>query len=106
MTAALEVINFDQNVRSILLSNKVDGATDKNPLATAILHKEPEQIAHRLPANQRAHLVSPLEEKLGEGATDAAYRAGCSGHEDRVVVFMFRRHVADLGLRSKDAIHK
>jgi hypothetical protein len=27
----------------------------------------------------------------------SAHSAGCSGHEDRVVVFMFRRHVADLG---------
>lgn len=31
----------DRNVRNLLLSNKVDGTTDKNPLATAILHTEP-----------------------------------------------------------------
>lgn len=31
----------DRNVRSLLLSNKVDGTTDKNPLAQTILHKEP-----------------------------------------------------------------
>lgn len=31
----------DRNVRSLMLSNKVDGTTDKNPLATAILHEEP-----------------------------------------------------------------
>ena len=37
-------------------------------------------------------------------ALAAAHSAGCSGHEDRVVVFMFRRHVADLGLRSKDEL--
>ena len=34
-------------------------------------------------------------------AADAAHSAGCSGHEDWVVVFMFRRHVADLGLLQK-----
>ena len=37
----------DRNVRSLLLSNKVDGTTDKNPLATAILHAEPTQIGAR-----------------------------------------------------------
>jgi hypothetical protein len=37
----------DRNVRSILLSNKLDGATDKNPLATEILHAEPKDIATR-----------------------------------------------------------
>lgn len=31
----------DRNVRNLLLSNKVDGTTDKNPLAKTILHKEP-----------------------------------------------------------------
>src|SRR5258706_9276683 len=44
------------------------------------------------------------EQEFGEVAADAAHSAGCSGHEDRVVVFMFRRHVADLGLRSKDEL--
>lgn len=34
----------DRNVRSLLLSNKVDGAVDKNPLRTAILHEEPKSI--------------------------------------------------------------
>jgi hypothetical protein len=34
----------DRNTRSLLLSNKVDGSTDKNPLRTAILHEEPKQI--------------------------------------------------------------
>lgn len=37
----------DRNVRSLLLSNRVDGATDKNPLRTAIVHSEPTQIAFR-----------------------------------------------------------
>ena len=37
----------DRNVRSLLLSNRVDGTTDKNPLRTAILHEEPKQIAVR-----------------------------------------------------------
>jgi hypothetical protein len=30
--------------------------------------------------------------------------AGCSGYEDRFSVFVFRRHVADLGLRSKSEL--
>jgi len=34
----------NRNVRSILLSNKLDGATDKNPLRTMIVHAEPAQI--------------------------------------------------------------
>lgn len=37
----------DRNVRSLLLSNKVDGTTDKNPLRTTILHEEPKQIPSR-----------------------------------------------------------
>ncbi len=37
----------DLNVRSLLLSNKVDGTTDKNPLATQILHAEPTDIRYR-----------------------------------------------------------
>ena len=35
----------DRNVRSLLLSNKVDGTTDKNPLAKAILHAPPARMA-------------------------------------------------------------
>src|ERR1700719_5389761 len=57
-----------------------------------------------LTPNQGAHLVPPCEQEFGEVAADAAHSAGCSGHEDRVVVFMFHRHVADLGLRSKDEL--
>lgn len=34
----------DRNVRSLLLSNKVDGTTDKNPLAKAILHEPPAKM--------------------------------------------------------------
>jgi hypothetical protein len=37
----------DRNTRSLLLSNRVDGTTDKNPLRTAILHAEPKQITTR-----------------------------------------------------------
>ncbi len=37
----------DRNLRSLLLSNKVDGATDKNPLATSIVHAEPKDIRYR-----------------------------------------------------------
>src|SRR5439155_299507 len=34
----------DRNVRSLLLSNKVDGTSDKNPLREMILHEPPKQI--------------------------------------------------------------
>ncbi|MGE3545569.1 MAG: hypothetical protein AB7L28_16650, partial [Kofleriaceae bacterium] len=37
----------DRNTRSLLLSNRIDGTTDKNPLATAILHSEPTNIPER-----------------------------------------------------------
>ncbi len=37
----------DRNVRNLLLSNKLDGTTDKNPLATAIVHTEPKGIKQR-----------------------------------------------------------
>ena len=37
----------DRNVRNLLLSNKLDGTTDKNPLASAILHEEPKQMGAR-----------------------------------------------------------
>jgi len=39
----------ERNVRSLLLSNKVDGKTDKNPLRTAIVHAEPTGIPFRAP---------------------------------------------------------
>jgi hypothetical protein len=37
----------ERNTRSLLLSNRIDGATDKNPLRTAILHEEPKNIPIR-----------------------------------------------------------
>jgi hypothetical protein len=37
----------DRNQRSLLLSNRVDGTTDKNPLRTAIVHEEPKDIRVR-----------------------------------------------------------
>ncbi|MDB4955963.1 MAG: hypothetical protein JWO36_3532 [Myxococcales bacterium] len=37
----------DRNQRSWLLSNKVDGTTDKNPLAATIVHTEPKNIPIR-----------------------------------------------------------
>lgn len=37
----------DRNLRSLLLSNRVDGTTDKNPLRTAIVHEEPKGIQTR-----------------------------------------------------------
>jgi len=37
----------DRNLRSLLLSNKVDGATDKNPLAKSIVHAEPTNIPYK-----------------------------------------------------------
>jgi len=37
----------DRNQRSLLLSNRVDGTTDKNPLRTAIVHEEPKNIRVR-----------------------------------------------------------
>ena len=37
----------DRNVRNLLFSNKLDGATDRNPLREMIVHTEPKQIANR-----------------------------------------------------------
>jgi len=37
----------DRNLKSTLLSNKVDGTTDKNPLGKLIVHAPPAQIATR-----------------------------------------------------------
>jgi len=37
----------DRNVHSYLMSNKLDGTTDKNPLRTMMLRTEPPHIAHR-----------------------------------------------------------
>ncbi|HEY0191308.1 MAG TPA: hypothetical protein VGC42_09325 [Kofleriaceae bacterium] len=37
----------DRNQRSLLISNKLDGAEDHNPLRTTILHQEPKAIAAR-----------------------------------------------------------
>ena len=37
----------DRNTRNLLLSNKVDGTTDKNPLQEMIAHKEPKGIKYR-----------------------------------------------------------
>src|SRR5262249_50643383 len=59
-----------------------------------------------LTPNQGAHLVPPCEQEFGEAAADAAHSAGCSGHEDRVVVFILRRHVADASYRLRPALRK
>ncbi|MCX5744428.1 MAG: glycosyltransferase family 39 protein, partial [Proteobacteria bacterium] len=45
----------DRNVRSVLLSNRVDGATDRNPLAETILHAEPK--AELIPQRPKAKVV-------------------------------------------------
>ncbi len=37
----------DRNTRSLLISNKLDGAVDKNPLRTSILHEPPKNITTR-----------------------------------------------------------
>jgi len=37
----------DRNLRSLLLSNRLDGTTDQNPLRTAIVHDEPRAIPYR-----------------------------------------------------------
>jgi hypothetical protein len=37
----------DRNLRNLLLSNRLDGATDQNPLRTAIVHDEPRAIPYR-----------------------------------------------------------
>ena len=37
----------DRNQRNLLLSNRVDGTTDKNPLRTAIVHEEPRDVGVR-----------------------------------------------------------
>jgi hypothetical protein len=37
----------DRSTRSLLLSNRVDGTTDKNPLRTAILHAPPANIPYK-----------------------------------------------------------
>ncbi|HMG55328.1 MAG TPA: hypothetical protein VK601_17645 [Kofleriaceae bacterium] len=37
----------DRNQRNLLLSNRLDGADDQNPLRTAIVHTEPANIPHR-----------------------------------------------------------
>jgi hypothetical protein len=37
----------ERNLRNLLLSNRLDGATDKNPLAEVIVHAEPKGIPNR-----------------------------------------------------------
>ncbi|MDX2090048.1 MAG: hypothetical protein SFX73_19480 [Kofleriaceae bacterium] len=37
----------DRNVRNLLLSNKLDGTTDKNPLADSIVHEPPTTMAQK-----------------------------------------------------------
>lgn len=37
----------DRNTKALLLSNKVDGTTDKNPLRKSILHEPPANISHK-----------------------------------------------------------
>jgi hypothetical protein len=37
----------DRNTKALLLSNKVDGTTDKNPLRKSILHEPPPNISHK-----------------------------------------------------------
>ncbi|HUJ60154.1 MAG TPA: hypothetical protein VLX92_16725, partial [Kofleriaceae bacterium] len=63
----------DRNMRSLLLSNRVDGTTDKNPLATRILHAEPKNIPYRPKGrvvwdNQIELLGWDMPKSVGRGA--------------------------------------
>jgi len=63
----------DSNVRAILLSNKVDGATDRNPLARSIVRSEPSGITARPPGpvvwDDKIELVGwTMPERVSRGA--------------------------------------
>jgi hypothetical protein len=62
------------------------------------------ELRHGRPDAEPWRALRPVRAGFSEVAADAAHSAGCSGHEDRVVVFMFRRHIADLGLPFKDEL--
>ncbi|HUS30444.1 MAG TPA: hypothetical protein VMZ53_18170 [Kofleriaceae bacterium] len=62
----------DRNVRSLLLSNKVAGSSDKNPLRTTILHEEPKTIPFkpkgRVVFDGRIELLGwSMPKKIGRG---------------------------------------
>jgi hypothetical protein len=78
----------DRNTRSLLLSNRLDGTTDKNPLRTAILHAEPKNIPTR--PNKRIVFDNRIE-VLG---WDIPKRAG---RGDKVTVTMFYKILQPVG---------
>jgi hypothetical protein len=78
----------DTNSRTLLLSNKVDGTTDKNPLATAVLRAEPPGIKQR----PKGRIVYDNKiELIGWDIPATIYRG------DRVEVKLYYKILAPVG---------
>ncbi|HSD86361.1 MAG TPA: hypothetical protein VLB44_02565 [Kofleriaceae bacterium] len=93
----------DRNVRSLLLSNRVDGTTDKNPLRTTILHAEPKNIPSRPPKKPdgtQAHIVFENKiELLGWSIPKRVERG------DKFQVTMFYKILQPVGANWKVLFH-
>lgn len=86
----------DRNVRSLLLSNRIDGAVDKNPLRTTILHEEPKQI----PVKPKGRVVFDGRiELLGWSIPKRASRG------DRITVKMFYKILQPVGANWRVLMH-
>nr|HEX4318254.1 hypothetical protein [Kofleriaceae bacterium] len=86
----------DRNVRSLLLSNRVDGTTDKNPLATEIVHSEPTDIPNR---PKKRVVWDNKVELLGWDIPATASRS------DKLTVRLFYKILAPVGGAWKIILH-
>jgi hypothetical protein len=86
----------DRNARSLLLSNKLDGATDKNPLRDMIVHAEPQNI----PVRAKGRIVFDNKiQLLGWDIPKAV------GRGDKVEMKLYYKILAPVGAVWKTLVH-
>ena len=86
----------DRNVRSLLISNKITGAVDRNPLRTTILHEEPKNI----PVRPKGKVIFDGRiELLGWSVAPRASRG------DKLTVTMFYKILQPVGANWRVLLH-
>ncbi len=86
----------DRNVRSLLLSNKLEGAVDRNPLATTILHTLPANI----PSRPKGPIVWDKKIELLGWSVPARV-----GRGDKFAVTLYYKILAPVGGSWKSLMH-
>jgi hypothetical protein len=86
----------ERNLRNLLLSNRVDGARDRNPLSEAIVHAEPKAI----PQRPKARIVFDQKIELLGWALPAEV-----GRGDRFEITLYYKILQPVGSSWKSLMH-